>query len=153
MVDSWSPLFLPALPTLAAPGPAAARRGIGRRAVLTRGACCRRRLGRAGGHQLVRWVDHDRAVASYADLAAESDPAPAVQPGDVRASVEQGGQLAGRVGDLRSEHGVALDRADLHRVYAALHRGLAWLGQGPDGPHARRGDRPVIQAAVRGQAG
>src|SRR5215470_10754057 len=102
MLDSWSLV-------LTAPGPAAARRGVGRRTVLAKGTCWRRRPGRAGGHQLVRRIDHDRTVGPHTDLAAEPDPAPAVQSGDVRAPVEQRGQVAGRVRDLRREHGVALE--------------------------------------------
>ena len=74
-----------------------------------------------------------RPSCADADHAAQPDPAAGLQAGDVRAAVEHGGQLAGRVGDLARQHGaVVLDRADLRRVQPALDHGPARLAQRPD---------------------
>src|ERR1700722_16032911 len=85
------------------------------------------------------------------DRAAEPDPGPADQAGDVRAAVEHRGEVAGRVVDLHREHRVPLNWADLDDPDLPLPRDLA-AGDGADGGDAGRGDRArLLEQAVGGR--
>src|SRR6202044_3478168 len=57
-----------------------------------------------------------------------------------------GGQVAGGIGDLGGQHGVALDGPDLDDPDAALDHGAARLVDGADRGGAGRRDGPLIAA-------
>jgi hypothetical protein len=65
-----------------------------------------------GCQQLVCGVDHDRPAVLGTDPAGEPEPRPAINACDMRAAVEQRGQMAGRILDFVGEHGVVLGGAD-----------------------------------------
>src|ERR1700748_503950 len=88
--------------------------------------------------QLVRGIDHDPGPALDPDRAAEPDPGPAFDAGDVRAAVEQRGQVPGGVADLAGQHRVPLHRPDLDHADPALDGDLARL--------VARADRGDIRA-------
>src|SRR6202050_5273491 len=74
--------------------------------------------------QFVSGIGHDRmAVAPDADGSAEPYPGAADDARDVRAAVEQRGELAGPVGYLAGQDRVPLDWLDLHHADPALHAG------------------------------
>src|SRR6266487_5454433 len=76
-----------------------------------------------GCKQLVCGIDHGGPAVLDTDPAAEPEPRPAIDACDMRAAVEQGDQVPGRVLDFVGEHGVLLGGADLDTAHPSFDGG------------------------------
>src|SRR6266567_77356 len=108
-----------------------------------------------GCQQLVCGIDHGGSAVVDTDPAAEPEPRPAIDACDMRAAVEQGGQVPGRVLDFVGEYGVLPGGADLDSAHPSFDGGSHSSCQRRDGADElrRRGTAGPVGGAGRWPAG